>query len=84
MLEQMEDTLWFDPRIVFTAPEDGTYYVRTFAFPADPNSTIQFAGAASYIYRLTLTTGPFVDHSPATSLAFCCRGTGGIGRLESA
>lgn len=63
VLEQMEDTLWYDPRIVFTAPEDGTYYVRTFAFPADPNSTIQFAGAASYIYRLTLTTGPFVDHS---------------------
>jgi|TARA_R110001592_G_scaffold363257_1_gene682750 hypothetical protein len=63
VLEQMEDTLWFDPRIVFTAPEDGTYYVRTFAFPADPNSTIRFAGAASYIYRLTLTTGPFVDHS---------------------
>ncbi|WP_417390339.1 pre-peptidase C-terminal domain-containing protein [Gimesia sp.] len=63
VLEQMEDTLWYDPRIVFTAPEDGTYYVRTFAFPADPNSTIRFAGAASYIYRLTLTTGPFVDHS---------------------
>ncbi|WP_417386790.1 pre-peptidase C-terminal domain-containing protein [Gimesia sp.] len=63
VLEQMEDTLWYDPRIVFTAPEDGTYYVRTFAFPADPNSTIRFAGAASYIYRLTLTTGPFIDHS---------------------
>ncbi|MAX38440.1 MAG: pre-peptidase [Gimesia sp.] len=63
VLEQMEDTLWYDPRIVFTAPEDGTYYVRTFAFPADPNSSIRFAGAASYIYRLTLTTGPFIDHS---------------------
>lgn len=63
VLAQTDDTLWFDPRIVFTAPEDGTYYVRTFAFPADPNSSIRFAGAASYIYRLTLTTGPFVDHS---------------------
>lgn len=63
VLIQMDDTLWFDPRIVFTAPEEGTYYVRTFAFPADPNSTIRFAGSASYIYRLTLTTGPFVDHS---------------------
>ncbi|QDV53961.1 PPC domain-containing protein [Gimesia fumaroli] len=63
VLSQIDDTLWFDPRIVFTAPADGTYFVRTFAFPADPNSTIRFAGAASYIYRLTLTTGPFVDHS---------------------
>lgn len=63
VLKQMDDTLWFDPRIVYTAPEEGTYYIRTFAFPADPNSTIRFAGAASYIYRLTLTTGPFVDHS---------------------
>ncbi|WP_298867646.1 PPC domain-containing protein [uncultured Gimesia sp.] len=63
LLSHIDDTLWFDPRIVFTAPADGTYYIRTFAFPADPNSTIRFAGAASYIYRLTLSTGPFVDHS---------------------
>jgi len=63
VLAQNDDTLWFDPRIIFTAPEDGTYYVRTFAFPADPNSSIRFAGAASYIYRMTLTTGPFLDHS---------------------
>jgi hypothetical protein len=62
VLTLVDDTLWFDPRIVFTAPEEGTYYVRTFAFPADPNSTIRYAGAASYIYRLTLSTGPFVDH----------------------
>lgn len=63
VLAQVDDTLWFDPRIVFTAPAEGTYYIRTFAFPADPNSSINFAGSSSYIYRLTLTTGPFVDHS---------------------
>ena len=63
LLTQIDDTLWFDPRIVFTAPAEGTYFIRTFAFPADPNSTIRYAGAASYIYRLTLSTGPFVDHS---------------------
>ncbi len=63
VLSQMDDTLWFDPRIVFTAPAEGTYYIRTFAFPADPNSTIRYAGSGSYIYRLTLSTGPFVDHS---------------------
>ncbi|QDU00254.1 PPC domain-containing protein [Gimesia aquarii] len=63
VLSLIDDTLWFDPRIVFTAPEEGTYYIRTFAFPADPNSTIRFAGSGSYIYRLTFSTGPFVDHS---------------------
>lgn len=63
VLSLIDDTLWFDPRIVFTAPEEGTYFIRTFAFPADPNSTIRFAGSGSYIYRLTFSTGPFVDHS---------------------
>ena len=63
VLSLIDDTLWFDPRIVYTAPAEGTYYIRIFSFPADPNSTIRFAGSAAYIYRLTLTTGPFVDHS---------------------
>ncbi|MFH1302834.1 MAG: PPC domain-containing protein [Planctomycetota bacterium] len=63
VLSQIDDTLWYDPRIVFTALEEGTYYIRTFAFPADANSSIAYSGSAAYIYRLTLTTGPFVDHS---------------------
>lgn len=52
-----------DPRIVFEAPSDGTYVVRVFAFPATPDSSIAFAGGDSYIYRLTLTVGGFVDHA---------------------
>src|SRR5581483_11013284 len=36
--------------------------VRTFAFPAVPDSAIRFSGADTFIYRLTLTTGAFVDH----------------------
>tara|TARA_R110002111_G_scaffold262882_1_gene342704 strand:- start:548 stop:2194 length:1647 start_codon:yes stop_codon:yes gene_type:complete len=63
VLSQIDDTLWYDPRIVFTAPDEGTYYIRTFAFPADANSSIAYSGSGAYIYRLTLTTGPFVDHS---------------------
>jgi len=51
-----------DPQIVYTIPADGAYTVRVFAFPADPNQTIRFAGGDNYVYRLTLTTGPFVDH----------------------
>jgi hypothetical protein len=61
VLEQNDDALGIDPQIVFAAPAGGTYYVRLFAFPKDPNSTIGFAGGDDYVYRLTLTTGPFID-----------------------
>jgi hypothetical protein len=62
VLEQNDDHRDFDPQIVYKASAAGKYIVRVFAFPADPNSTIRFAGGDSYVYRLTLTTGPFVDH----------------------
>jgi len=63
VLEQNDDDQEFDPRIVFTAPADGKYFVRTFAFPAQPNQSIRFHSSAQNIYRLTLTTGPFIDHT---------------------
>ncbi|OJW20317.1 MAG: hypothetical protein BGO49_05340 [Planctomycetales bacterium 71-10] len=63
VLEQNDDDGGFDPRIVFTAPADGAYTVRIFAFPATPDSSIRFSGGDAYIYRLTLTTGGFVDHA---------------------
>ncbi|WP_165228104.1 PPC domain-containing protein [Aquisphaera insulae] len=53
----------FDPRLVFRAPADGTYIVRVFAFPATPDSSIELAGGDAYVYRLTLTTGGFLDHA---------------------
>ncbi len=62
VIEQNDDHHGNDPRIVFTAPQPGTYSVRMFAFPSAPNSTIAFSGAPTYVYRLTLTTGPFVNH----------------------
>ncbi|MCZ2340562.1 MAG: PPC domain-containing protein [Bacteroidales bacterium] len=62
VLQHDHDTVELDPRIVFTAPADGRYLVRVFAFPSQPNSSIQFMGADTYIYRLTLTTGAFADH----------------------
>ena len=58
---QNHDTQGLDPRIVFAAPADGSYTVRVFAFPASPDSSIQFSGSDLFIYRLTLTTGPFLD-----------------------
>ncbi len=63
VITQNDDTIGIDPRIVYQVKETGTYYLRTFAFPATPNSSIRFAGSSSYIYRLTMTTGPFVDHT---------------------
>lgn len=68
VMEHNDDDHGFDPQIVFTAPADGEYRVRVFAFPEQANSSIAFAGAANYVYRLTLTTGPFVDHALPMSL----------------
>jgi hypothetical protein len=63
VLAQNDDDAGHDPRIVFEAPADGPYIVRLFAFPATPDSSIRFAGGESFIYRLTLTTGGFLDHA---------------------
>lgn len=63
VLAQEDDSGGLDPRLVFEAPEQGTYIVRTFAFPSSPTSAIRFAGGPDYVYRLTLTTGPFADHA---------------------
>jgi hypothetical protein len=68
VLEQNDDELGFDPQIVFTPHQDGLYYIRTFAFPVMPNSSIRFSGSSNYVYRLTITTEPFADH--AYPLAF--------------
>ncbi|HEX6983873.1 MAG TPA: PPC domain-containing protein, partial [Planctomycetaceae bacterium] len=63
VLAQSDDESGLDPRLVFEAPAAGTYVVRCFAFPSEPNSTIGFAGGDRFVYRLTLTTGPFLDHA---------------------
>lgn len=68
VMEHNDDDHGFDPQIVFTAPSDGEYGVRVFAFPETANSSIAFAGGANFIYRLTLTTGPFVDHAEPMSV----------------
>ena len=62
VVAQEDDSGDLDPRLVFVAPETGSYIVRTFAFPATPNTSIRFSGGSDYLYRLTLTTGPFADY----------------------
>jgi hypothetical protein len=61
VLAQDNDTHGLDPFLAFSVPKDGTYVVRTFAFPAVPDSSIRFAGADTFVYRLTLTTGGYAD-----------------------
>ncbi|MEX0937752.1 MAG: PPC domain-containing protein [Pirellulales bacterium] len=63
VLKQVDDECGLDPLIVFRAPQDGEYLVRLFAFPETPDSSIAYAGDQTYVYRLTLTTGGFVDHA---------------------
>lgn len=62
VLMQVDDERNLDPQLVFPVPRTGRYLVRLMAFPADPNSGIAFSASDDYVYRLTATTGPFVDH----------------------
>ncbi len=63
VLAENHDAVDLDPRLVFTATKPGPHIVRVFAFPSAPDSSVAFHGGANYVYRLTLTTGPFVTHS---------------------
>lgn len=69
VLEHSDDYHGLDPQVVFPVPRDGTYLVRTFAFPAVPDSSIRFAGGDKFIYRLTLTTGAFFDYAYPLAVA---------------
>ena len=68
VLEQNDDYHGFDPQIAFAVPKDGTYLVRVFAFPDKADSTIRFAGKDTFVYRLTVTTGPFVEYAYPLSI----------------
>ena len=68
-----------DPQVVYKATADGAYVVRTFAFPATPDSRIGFSGGDAYVYRLTLTTRGFVDHAYPLAMT---RGKSGEVRAE--
>lgn len=63
VLWENHDDVGLDPRLAFTADASGTYIVRLFAFPSAPNQRIEFHGGDEYVYRLTLTTGPYVTHA---------------------
>jgi hypothetical protein len=63
VLAQNLDYHGLDPLVTWTADADREVWVRVFGYPAAPNSTIALAGAANYLYRLTATTGPYLEGS---------------------
>ncbi len=63
VLQQENDSPRLDPRLVFTAPSEGTFLVRLFAYPATATGSIQLAGGDRFIYRLTLTTDGLLDYA---------------------
>jgi hypothetical protein len=63
VLAQADDSRGIDPQLVYHCEHDAELALRLFAFPETANSTIGFAGAASFVYRIQVTTGPLVDHS---------------------
>ncbi len=54
-LAENDDTFGADPFVRFTAPGDGKYQVRI--------HDVNFRGGPAYVYRLTLTDGPYVDRT---------------------
>lgn len=70
VLAQADDSRGIDPQLVYRCDHDGELVLRLFAFPETADSTIGFAGAASFVYRMQVTTGPLIDHSlPLTAPA---------------
>ena len=63
VLAQNDDDHGNDPQIAFTAKSSGRHVVRLFGFPEKPNSSVRFASGTTYVYRLSMTVGPFVDHT---------------------
>jgi hypothetical protein len=62
VLAQNNDDHGLDPRLALTAPADGTYVVRIFAFSSTPSTSVRFAGGDKFSYRLTITGGGYLDY----------------------
>ncbi len=62
VLIQSEDVRGLDPQIVYQVAENTDLVLRIFAFPETPTGTVGFAGSASFVYTIDVTTGPFIDH----------------------
>ena len=57
------DSRNFDPFLAWRAERAGTYIVQMMGFPFPATASVNLAGGAGYIYRLTLTTGPYLQYA---------------------
>ncbi len=57
-----------DPMITWTSDRDRTVFVRVFGFPSAPDSSVSLAGGEAYVYRLTVTTGPYLEATQPLAL----------------
>jgi hypothetical protein len=55
-----QDGLGLDPLLIYKATQSGKYMVRVSAFFYPPAADVRLAGGKDAVYRLSLTTGPFV------------------------
>ena len=53
------DTHNLDPLVAWRVERAGTYTVQVYGFAHPPASDIAAKGSPAYVYRLTVTTGPF-------------------------
>ena len=60
LLTRNLDAAGLDPRVVFTAPAAGDYFVRVYGFPETADATIGLAGGEAFVYRLTLSKRGFL------------------------
>lgn len=56
-----DDLLNLDPRLVFTAPESGVYWLQVSGFAHPPQSRVRFTDDDAAVYRLELTTGGYFN-----------------------
>ncbi|MFO0914073.1 MAG: PPC domain-containing protein [Pirellulales bacterium] len=68
VVAENHDAVGLDPRLVYRAPAAGRYLVRVFAYPAQPDTTFVMRGGANYVYRLTVTAGPYITHAVPMTL----------------
>jgi len=61
VIDQNLDFHDLDAQMVYKGTADEEFAIRIFGFPSAPNGTIGFGGEAGFLYRLTLTTGPWLE-----------------------
>jgi hypothetical protein len=78
VLAENHDEVGLDPRLIYRAEKAGTCIVRAFAFPSTPDSNISYSGGDTSVYRLTLTTGPYIAFAAPMSAPLADPGTVGV------